>query len=449
MKHDLKIIKKKYGEDMAHFCRTYFSTLLETEGLLPRLLFEHFEPNKFLWKDMVEQNAVVRFKNYINSLIYDPAKDQSFVDKTPEELMNLAGYDLYECKTEEDVQSFKKYYAKGEELSTFHGGRLNHCRIFFAVKKKIDRIKREDFPCPKRQDAYGTSVISIQFTKDDSHILSIKNRYNHRVCNPDATFDNNLNNIMPGLADSFAKYYHLKQDNLSAFSLDGYVLAQDGKFYKYNYEKNNIYYCPKNIIIDNLKVKRFDKNRYILLDYFLIDKKRKKIKVYDAKIEDGFVQTYQNIDEIIIDSKKGYKKIKLLIQGQIVILKMDATNRLISIKDPVSKCIPAHFCSGLQCLEKVDIPNACFVDNYFCYHCPKLEEVNVNLIKVERVGENFHESCGVKSPEEQIGIAYASHESIKKYLGLGCGEDPLKRIRQLFPNIGSRYNDKTTNKRNS
>lgn len=37
MLKDLKIIKKLYGEQMMHFCRSAFSTILEKEGLLPNL----------------------------------------------------------------------------------------------------------------------------------------------------------------------------------------------------------------------------------------------------------------------------------------------------------------------------------------------------------------------------------------------------------------------------
>ena len=42
MNNDLKIIKKKYGEKMMHFCRDLFPTILETEGLLPKLLMDNF-----------------------------------------------------------------------------------------------------------------------------------------------------------------------------------------------------------------------------------------------------------------------------------------------------------------------------------------------------------------------------------------------------------------------
>ena len=47
--------------------------------------------------------------------------------------------------------------------------------------------------------------MSIQFTKDEAHTLSIKNRYNHALLegNPDATYRNNLENIAPGLMDLY------------------------------------------------------------------------------------------------------------------------------------------------------------------------------------------------------------------------------------------------------
>ena len=38
MNYDLKQIKDKYGEKMMHLCRELFPTLLETEGLLFKLL---------------------------------------------------------------------------------------------------------------------------------------------------------------------------------------------------------------------------------------------------------------------------------------------------------------------------------------------------------------------------------------------------------------------------
>ena len=59
-------------------------------------------------------------------------------DKKAAELLLEAGYVLSpECKKEWHIQKFKKFYAPGEELCTFGGGRLNSCRVWFAVKENV------------------------------------------------------------------------------------------------------------------------------------------------------------------------------------------------------------------------------------------------------------------------------------------------------------------------
>ena len=283
---DLKQIKNKYGEEMSHLCRELFPTILESDGLLFKLLSDHFDYYKGLYNDIVDNNLEYAFKNYIYSLIDVENNNETIINKTPSELLDEAGYILYECKSEEEIQSFKKYYSSGEELCTFKDKRLNTNYVFFSIKKDVDNIKREDFLNPERQDKYGTSVISIQFTKGNVNTLSIKNRYNHTVNNPDATFSNNLENIIEGLTNAFEKEYNLNIDfNKEKFEIPGYVKANDKKYYKYNYEINNKYYCPNNIIIDNFEVKRYDKERYIILDYFILDMKERRIYLYDGYFE--------------------------------------------------------------------------------------------------------------------------------------------------------------------
>ena len=203
---DLKLIKRHYGEKMMHLCRELFPTLLETPGLLFELISNKFAYTKYLYDDLVEFDNISDFKSVIYSQLVTE-KDKKEVTESPQELMDKAGYILYECHSEKDIQKFKKYYAKGEELCTFRGGRLKSCHVFFAVKKNVDEIKREDFDEPKRQDEYGTSVISIQFSKGKYNTLSIKNRYNHTVDFPDSTFSNNLENIHEGLTAAFENKY--------------------------------------------------------------------------------------------------------------------------------------------------------------------------------------------------------------------------------------------------
>ena len=84
--------------------------------------------------------------------------------------MDEAGYKLYRCETYEDILAFKPYYYQkysekesiNELLCTFNDAkRIETHYVFFAVKKNVDEIKRENFKKPEREDEYGTSVISI------------------------------------------------------------------------------------------------------------------------------------------------------------------------------------------------------------------------------------------------------------------------------------------------
>ncbi|MBE6149524.1 MAG: hypothetical protein E7170_02235 [Firmicutes bacterium] len=391
MNHDLKIIKNKYGEKMMHLCREMFPTILEKEGALSKILLDKFEPSKLLYNDIIVNEVELEFKNYIYN-VFDSSfrKEEIAVDKTPSELMSDAGYILYECKTESDIQSFKKYYKQGEELCTFQGDRLDRCHVYFAVKKNAEEIKREDFKNPKRQDLYGTSVISIQFTKDKSHTLSIKNRYNHTVGNPDATFGNNLDNIIPGLTDSFEKYYGMKQQFRSdAFEMPGYVMANDGKYYKYNYEINNIYYCPDNIIIDNFEVKRYEKEKYIVMDYFILDLKTGEIKSYDTDLnDDSFHEMMEDCGRPVIYKEGEFKKIAFYKEKQepIVII-LDKTNNIVGLENKNIIEIEQRFLYYNKELQKINIPNVEIIDTGFLSSNTKLKEID--LPKVKEIGNSF------------------------------------------------------------
>ena len=54
---------------MMHYCREELSTILEINGLLPELLLDHFNESHFLYDDIVKEDKLKEFKNYIYSLI--------------------------------------------------------------------------------------------------------------------------------------------------------------------------------------------------------------------------------------------------------------------------------------------------------------------------------------------------------------------------------------------
>ena len=393
MNKDLKVIKKKYGEEMMHLCREIFPTILEHEGLLPKLLLDNFKESGSLVKDIIYNRLEERFKNYIYSKVDVENNYEEVVYKRPDELLKEAGYILYECHSEEEIQSFKKYYASGEELCTFNGGRLDRCFVFFAIKENVNEIKRENFPKPERQDEYGTSVISIQFTRDNSHTLSIKNRYNHRVNNPDSTFGNNLDNIIPGLTNSFDKYYGMHQSHLQGgFEIPRYVKARDGKFYKYNYEINNIYYCENNVIIDNFEVKEYPHEQYIVLDYFILDLKNKLIQTYwnDMELEDSFPNTIGTIKDIKIENDKDNKNILIKTDDSDevdVIITLDKQNRIITYKNNKVKNISESFLYYNNSLTSIELPNATSIGDRFLYYNKILTEIQ--LPNVTSIGNSF------------------------------------------------------------
>ena len=382
---DLKVIRKKYGEKMYHFCRESFPTLLEEPGKLLKLLSDNFHESHSLFDDIVANGKESEFKNFIYSLVDVENNNELVMIKTPEELMSSAGYVLVECYNEGDIQAFRKYYAPGEELCTFKGGRLNRCRVFFAVKKNVSDIKREDFKNPTRQDEYGTSVISIQFTKDGTNTLSIKNRYNHTVNNPDATFSNNLDNIIPGLTESFERYKGIIQRYKSQnFEIKGYVRANDGKYYKYNYEINNVYYCPDNIIIDHFNVKKYDKSRYLIIDYFIIDLSNKSISLYDKKLSDSFCDVIKDINKIEIDNIDSGKKITILgDNNKSLVIITNKDGKIISLKMDEIYVIGDYFLFDNTSLQELYLPNLTKVGDGFLTGNISLQELYVpNLTKV-------------------------------------------------------------------
>ena len=394
---ELRKIKKVYGEKFMKYCREYFSTILEKEGRLLEILEKSFSKNCTLSDDINTDELKEQLKDYIYSKIdVEDEEKRTIEEKTPYKLLEEAEYSLYECKTEEEIQKFKKYYAKGEELCTFNGGRLNRCVVFWAIKKDADKIKREDFDKPAREDEYGTSVMGIQFAKTGVSTVSIKNRYNHTVNNPDATYGNNLDRIIPGLTQSFKKLLlerglNLNDANKEQFCIPCYTVANDGRYYKYNIEINGVYYCPGNIIIDNGQVNKLEPEKQELIDYFILDKENKTIQLYDKNIKDSFADILDDIKKIEIkkDKEKGIKTIEVqeADQDNPVIIKVNKDNQIIGYKNEKLTKTGNCFLYYNSCLTELEMPNAVEIGNGFLFGNEYLTELKMS--NAEKVGDDF------------------------------------------------------------
>ena len=399
---ELNKIKKLYGEKFMHLCRSLFPTLLEQEGLLTKVLKSSFATNsRKLYEDITNSKLEENFKNYIYSKInVEKEKPEMVEEKTPYQLLDENGYDLYECNSEEDIQSFKKYYKPGEELCTFRGGRLERCVVFWAVKKNAEEIKRENFNNPKREDEYGTSVMGIQFTKSQNSTVSIKNRYNHKVNNPDATYGNDLDRIAPGLTQSFEKLLSergltLNRANIESFNIPGYVVAGDGKYYKYNMEINGIYYCPGNVIIDHGEVRQLEPEKQELIDYFILDKENKTLSLYDPSIEDSFIDSLKKIDSIeMVNDKESKTKKKIITikeknSNEPITIEIDSDNNIISYVNENLTKLENNFLRFNTQLSKFMVPNVTDIGDYVLennkglrkFEAPNAVKIGNNLLK--------------------------------------------------------------------
>jgi hypothetical protein len=107
--------------------------------------------------------------------------------------------------------------------------------------------------------------MSVQISRKGTHV-SIKNRYNHTVGNPDNTLDSDLDNVAYGLKR--AVYTRVGREDLmdktSVALAEGYIADNEGGIHAYKYEENNIYYGDYEYI-ENGVVTTIDRGQYVMI----------------------------------------------------------------------------------------------------------------------------------------------------------------------------------------
>lgn len=185
-------------------------------------------------------------------------------ETTQEEIIkafNFVGYDKIIFDDELEIAECKKYYKQGEVICTYNNlqSRMSEYHMLIAIKSNIDKIERSKNP--QRDDEYGTSILNIQIAKNGSH-MSIKNRYNHTVSQPDSTLNNNLDMLYMGLQSMVLGYYGFASLN-NKKSYYKNIVNIGNVYLKYHTEKNNIYYGA--FVLDGINGVRFDdSSRYYI-----------------------------------------------------------------------------------------------------------------------------------------------------------------------------------------
>lgn len=293
MKQDNKI-KRLTGEKNAKRLLLHFSSDFLDENL-PKI----FAIPKEIRNIDFEKEDNINKLNILFADFYENKKEVEKPKKTAKELLDEKGYILDDkIKEYKDYLKYKKYYKEDELLCKFNdSNRCNSSRIFWIIKKDIDKIIREDFVGKeKRQDEYGTSCCSISITKDGKNISQICNRYNHKVPAPDNTFNSNLDNIAQGLTEAFNNDYGFNLGKSSIVEFENFFF-KNGKYWHYNREINGIKYGENSV--DGVY---YDPERFLIFDNFILDIKNREIRCGGNEI-DGLV-------EIINDKlKKGARVI--------------------------------------------------------------------------------------------------------------------------------------------
>ncbi len=411
-----KQLKKQNGEQVAKVIRR--AVLLGVPNIVHLLEFAGNDPEN-----------IERLVPYIHENFVEKLKPTVHTDQDPITLLKSAHYNAFVVKTLKQQNSIKKYFRKGEELCTFGDhNRYKDYYMIHAVKENADKI--QPFPNPQREDEYGISVISIQIAKDDD-FLSIKNRYNHalRKQNPDATFNNNPDNIVPGLTDSLKKYFHKDFTTSSDIELPNKYIRINNQLVYYNYELDNIYYGSDYYVEDGNIVK-LNTDHQIMMDYIVLDTQTKRIKIFpnnwgfrDAD-HSVFAEAFngKNIS-IKIDKNDKTRKIISTPDGNCVVVQNGVITELTL---PNTKDIGDKFLEWNEELKVANFPKLETVADDFLYWNEELKVAN--FPKLETIGTRFmHENnslISLNAPKvKQFGYGFLKLNKVLQTLNMPCVEN--------------------------
>ncbi len=396
-------IKKQNGETFAQDIRRFHNGIFELPNLKNMLKYAGRDAKPLL--------------NYLLFLKQNPGNENTREDvpsKDPIELLKKAGYTAYVANTLQKQNAIRKYFADNEELCTFNDPyRYLKYYIINAVKENVDQIKRENFPNPEREDEYGTSVISIQILKTGG-IISIKNRYNHTVQNPDNTFNSNPNNIIPGLSKALEDYFNTSFTHFNTLP-DNYIMLNN-QIIHYTEEQQGFYFGDYYYVKDGV-IHELNQDYQIMADNFIIDLKKKKVSSPLPDLCDSFPDVLNaELQEKKLTLKRDEENNHYLFADNVQIMKINDKHEITELYLPETKAIPDYFLRDNKALEKFSAPNVqhignfCLNDNERCHSLclPNVLKIgddflsnneelkNIDLPSVREIGDNFlyfNENC--------------------------------------------------------
>lgn len=411
--------------------------------------------------------------------IYKP-KDASwvFTKQDPLTLLDQAGYKAWYVKNEQEQNAIGGYFRSqkavdygltggqprtnignpenGELLCTIYQNldygakRFNDYYVIHAVKKEVlgdDKLPESQWHIkpsryPQREDEYGRSVISIQIAKTGGFI-SIKNRYNHTVIDPDNTFDSNPDNIIQGLSNSLKSHFNVEFTSTNTPLPQKFRFVND-RVIRYNFERNNVYIGP-DYYFSGSDITKLNNDYELILDYNILDIRTGKVR---SLWQDQFGYDKETLS--LLNGLFEHKKIKIqtnknqkiifadgvhvatVENGQIVELNLqditELDDNVLSGNEAIKKLIAPKlqktgkdFLTCNEALTELDLPELVSMGSYSLRDVRTL--ISIKLPKAKSIGHlwipaqhDLKELYVPELPDEQLEQIYQNADTKLKFM---------------------------------
>ena len=133
-----------------------------------------------------------------------------------------------------------------------------------------------------------------------------------------------------------------------------------------------------------------------MIDYFILDKEKKRLRLYDAYREDGFCKCFENIEKIQMEknSEKEKQTRVIIIETKDselpISIEIDKDNNIIGYSNPQLTQVGDNFLEYNKQLSELNLPQLTQVGDGFLEQNEQLSELN--LPQLTQVGDGFLEN---------------------------------------------------------
>ena len=188
-----------------------------------------------------------------------------------------------------------------------------------------------------------------------------------------------------------------------------------------------------------------------MIDYFILDKEKKRLRLYDAYREDGFCKCFENIEKIQMEknSEKEKQTRVIIIETKDselpISIEIDKDNNIIGYSNPQLTQVGDNFLEDNNQLSELNLPQLTQVGDGFLGSNNQLSELN--LPQLTQVGDGFLENLsaavkqlakieGEKGIEINLNTEKTSLQQKVKELSLKINKNNIfYKIKSFFKNL--------------